>query len=119
MMHYHPQESLGTTGVQFFWPLNHSAVDLDFLLLMSAVKPCEGFRVWVHHEMLKQEMEERVAFMQAKSNAKSPGLHDGGGNDDSIRFPSEGLACHVDVSAMASKLPTMHASGRLRARVWT
>ncbi|GAX74124.1 hypothetical protein CEUSTIGMA_g1573.t1 [Chlamydomonas eustigma] len=112
LKHSSIKASLGTTGIQFFWPLNHSAVDLDFLLLLSAAKPCEGFRVWIHHELSQRDIEEREALIKAKKGVES-------NSDGDMHLPSEGSARHVDVTALASKLPPVHAAGRLSARLWS
>lgn len=123
--------------MQYHWNLNHTRGSVEFTLLVSASKPCEGFRVWLHHELSEEEQNLRsasamaleiVAKRTAAAAAAAEGRGGGGGGDTeadkagertngshpSVTPTSPELSRHVDVTSLASRLPPLHPAARLQ-----
>ncbi len=121
-----PQGKLGQTGIQYHWKLDGSSSGSSFTLLVSGAKPCDGFRVWLHHELTQEEEAERLAsaakleaLAEERAAANGRGANEAGTRQGAAGGGSlEELARHVDVTSLVAQLPPLHQSARMQVRNW-
>ena len=116
-------QGLSKTGMQYHWDLRTASSSRGaFTLLVSASKPCEGFRVWLHHELKAEEAAERAAStarLEAIARESVGGVdgeapHTGQGSSDAPE-----LDRYADVTALVAELPPLHPSARQPVRNWS
>ena len=102
--------------------------------MISSSKPCEGFRVWLHHELTEDEAAERAAssamleeMAERAAAGDAEGASRGASNGGSGQKRSGGSsaaaadesALHIDVTSLAVELPPLLPSARLPVRNWS
>eukprot|EP00955_Chlamydomonas_euryale_P034461 349801-Chlamydomonas_euryale.AAC.26 len=119
-----PKNGLGMTGRLYHWELQQGAT--DFTLFLSGAQPCEGFRVWLHNDLPLAESVSRAASaarLQQLAEHATTGAQEGSADAQRMGDGSTGdhrvdLRNHVDVTALATALPPLHAAARQAVRIW-
>ena len=100
------------------------------MLLVSSSKPCEGFRVWIHHELTTTEASERAtsaALLKDMAEQTAVTMRSGepdrssgqDADEDTSSASDEAMARHVDVTSLVAQLPPLHPSARVAVRNWS